>query len=242
MSGYKESFLKEHPIVFELYLVRHGNSRGNAGTQIDTLEGRENPELTELGIHQAELLGERFSDFPLDCVISSGLERAVRTAEEVVKRQPENGASRVEINPVFTEERLNSEYKGKSFSDIKKEHPCAVIAEGAEKYELTVCHTQTDEESLKRAEEAVEYLKNRFKNGERVMVVAHAAFLTDLFLKICKIADEPKYDPSFFNTGVTKFIFYEEGKGLYNKDAGLVYLNECSHFDDELKFMYYYGY
>lgn len=220
-------------IELELYLVRHGYSRGNAGIPAETIEEYHNPGLTELGQRQAELLGERFSALPLDCIISSGLERAIVTAEEVAKRQPENGFHNVEVHPLFTEINLPEDYPGHTFEEIHASHPDTLAAPGTEKYTRFAISSMTHESQRARAREAVDYLRSRFKNGEKVLVAAHGAFNTDIFFTALKIEDPPAFDISFFNTNVTKIVFYKEGTGYYNCDVGLIYANDCSHLAAE---------
>lgn len=65
-----------------LYIARHGESHGNTGSDTG-----KNPTLTEKGITQAKLLGERMKNIKLDCILSSPLARAVQTAEETAKLQ-----------------------------------------------------------------------------------------------------------------------------------------------------------
>lgn len=64
----------------QLYLVRHGQTEENVRHVIQgQLPGR----LSPLGLEQAEHLGVRFQNVPLDMVISSDLHRAVQTAEAI---------------------------------------------------------------------------------------------------------------------------------------------------------------
>ena len=81
--------MRENNIELELYLVRHGESMGNAGLA-DTLcdELKNDPPLTEKGERQADLLGRYFADLPLDALLASGMRRALQTAEAVRFYQP----------------------------------------------------------------------------------------------------------------------------------------------------------
>ncbi|MBQ6019734.1 MAG: histidine phosphatase family protein [Clostridia bacterium] len=65
----------------ELYIVRHGQSAANAGIEKD------DPELTELGLRQADLLGERFKEIRFDRIYASTLLRAAQTAAGAAKYQ-----------------------------------------------------------------------------------------------------------------------------------------------------------
>lgn len=58
----------------DLYIIRHGESQGNAGQDV------ENPHLTELGEKQAEFLALRLRNIKFDAILSSPLTRAVQTA------------------------------------------------------------------------------------------------------------------------------------------------------------------
>lgn len=64
----------------DLYLVRHGQTAGNVN---GLFIGATDIPLDELGERQAEELGRRFTDIPLDDVVTSPLQRARRTAEAI---------------------------------------------------------------------------------------------------------------------------------------------------------------
>ena len=73
-----------------LYIARHGESRGNTGE-----DNGPDPVLSEKGLLQAKLLGERMKNFKLDRVFSSPLTRAVQTATATAELQK----TEVEILP-----------------------------------------------------------------------------------------------------------------------------------------------
>ena len=67
-----------------IYFVRHGESEGNvivaSGAMISPIEHRDLP-LTELGREQAENTAKELRDVNIDIVVTSGLKRAIETAE-----------------------------------------------------------------------------------------------------------------------------------------------------------------
>ena len=65
----------------DLYIIRHGESQGNVGIDV------ENPELTQLGRRQAELLALRLRNIKFDAILSSPLKRAVQTATPLAELQ-----------------------------------------------------------------------------------------------------------------------------------------------------------
>lgn len=224
-------------IEMELYLVRHGESYGNvpADYRGRLPEDEHDPRLTPKGERQVRLLGEHFSTLALDCVMSSGLRRAMNTAQAVIERQPQNGARVLEVHPIFTESGAQSEHAYKTEEQIKSIHKNAVFAPGAWEYTLEAADMSHEDDAirLERGKRTVEYLRLRFKNGEKVLVAAHGCFNTFIYFAALGLAAEQVFDPVFYNTGVTKFIFYAEGTGPYGISVGLAYQNDHTHLLNE---------
>lgn len=223
-------------VTLELYLVRHGESRSNAGsTDALAYEMKTDSPLSEKGKRQAELLGEYFSALPLDCILSSGLRRALNTGYEVGIHQPENGARQVEVHKIFTECGTSEETRGRKIDEIQKDFPIMIPAEGTDPDEPMIYYGKgdTDEQLLTRAKEAMNYIRGRFHNGEKVMVTAHAAFNTFLLYAALGLSYEQNFDPSYFNTGITKIVFFEEGTGAFG-DIHLDYHNAVPHLISEM--------
>lgn len=224
-------------IELVLYLVRHGESVSNAG-QTDSLasyELKSDSPLSKKGERQAELLGEYFAEYPLDCLFSSGLRRALQTAYQVGIHQPENGAKQVEVHKIFTERNTGSDSRSRSIEEICSELPIMTLAQGTKPEDGTIHHgdDDTDEMTFARAQAAVKYLRDRFRNGEKVMVVAHAAFITDMYLAMLGLDRVQRFDPSFYNTGITKIVFFKEGTAPFG-DIYQVYHNAVPHLYGEM--------
>jgi broad specificity phosphatase PhoE len=84
-SVFDVAFLTDAEPVTELILVRHG--------QQDVADGRDSPigdlidpPLSALGRKQAQHVGRRFADTPIDAVYSSNLRRAFDTGLEIARR------------------------------------------------------------------------------------------------------------------------------------------------------------
>ena len=221
-------------LEMELYLVRHGESMSNSGEDGElAYEFKSDSPLSKKGERQAELLGEYFSELPLDYLLSSGLRRAMQTAYQVGINQPENGAKQVEVHGIFTER--NTECPNRSIEEIQKDLPIMVPALGTKPEDGTV-HLggdDTEEMTYARAQEAVKYLRERFHNGEKVMVVAHAAFMTDMLLVLLGLEGTQKFDPSFNNTGITKLAIFKEGTAPF-ADIYLSFHNIVPHLYGEM--------
>ena len=222
----------QKPILeLELYLIRHGQSMGNKGYGRDDITLREaaDPVLTDLGKAQAEALGRFYSGTNFDAVYSSGLMRAAETATELLKYQ--SSFKPLNILPLLTEVGLTPDYEGLNINQIKETiNPNAVVAEGFDSEKLLLCYNQgSDEEGLyQRAKATVDYIRKKYKKGEKVALVSHAAFLTYVIFYLMEFRKNPAFDVSVFNTGVTKINFYTEGTNKYG-DTVFDYLNSTTH-------------
>lgn len=219
----------------ELYIIRHGQSMGNAGYDKEelTLKEENDPYLTELGLSQAAKAAEALENIYFDAVYSSALLRAVQTAAEIIKKQPKNPS--LNILPLLTEVSVNDKYNGAEFDEIKSICPSARLADGVKENDSLVCHNEFNDEVglFERAKEAIEIIRSKYTNGEKVAVVCHAAFMTFLVFYIMGYEKSvPAYDINFANTSVTKITFYEEGTNIYG-DIVFEYINSTRHLTDK---------
>ena len=226
--------MSEPVIELELYLARHGESKSNAGmADPSDLRGWEDPPLSEKGERQARLLGEFYSRMAFDCILSSGLDRAIRTAGEVALRQKR--VRTVEVHPAFTENGTPECFGIKTMSEIRTRYPFAVPAAGTDPSGSFV-YTRDDfpdDLRLERGRAALAYLRQRFHSGEKVFAAAHANFNTFFLLAALGQPASPGFDVAFMNTGVTKFIFYAPGTGRWGEDTHIIWHNNVCHLAAE---------
>ncbi len=222
---------KQKPIVeLELYLIRHGQSQGNVGYNKEDLtpQERHDPILTEKGVKQAQLAGKHLSNIDFDRVYSSGLLRAIRTATEILKEQ--SAEKPLYIFPHLAEAGLSDEYET-TLETIHKINPTAILSPELDpKTPLLIPSDNKDDEGLfKRARFILEHLRENFINGEKIVLVCHAAFLTFIVFSIMGFTTEtPFYDINFANTGITRVIFYKKGTNPYG-DVVFDYINNTEH-------------
>ena len=220
------------PIIeLELYIIRHGQSQGNVERITDGLSITDlhDPRLTELGKKQAVACGERFKETDFDTVYSSALLRAVETATEIIKKQPYDKT--LKVLPYLTEAGVSPEYSHSSFSEINKINEKTVLADDIDPEKSLFYHNNTSDEAdlFERAEKALEYIKAHQREGEKIAIVSHAAFITYLVFSLMGYKKEcPLYDLDFKNTGVTKVTIYKKGTNKYG-DIVFEYINDTSH-------------
>lgn len=227
-------------IEMELYIVRHGQSCGNVkggyGIPEEKLTRDQliNPPLTELGKHQAELLGEYYKDENFDAVYASPMKRATMTAHYALM-QNECSEKHIYTMPWLIECGIDEDYSAVTLDELNAEFDCRILApEGIDvSGNLINGDGENHTAHCERAKKIISYLRERYKNGEKIMTVAHAAFNTDLFLHAIKAEDTRLFDPAFANTSVSKIIFYKDGTGPYGYDIELCYTNSTAHLAKE---------
>lgn len=93
----------------KLYLIRHGESEGNAQNLMQGKEGGLSPH----GINQAKNMADRLSRIDFDMLLSSDYERAEETASYIWEKTKKE----VIVTPLIGERRHPSEVVGKEKSD-----------------------------------------------------------------------------------------------------------------------------
>ena len=206
----------------EIYFVRHGQTVWNVEKRF---QGLSDSPLTELGITQAKLLGEKLKDIKFDKFYSTSLKRAYDTANYIKG----NRKQKVEIFDDFVEISMG-DMEGIKQEDFKKLYP-----EQVKNFffnQLEYDPSSFGGESFLEVRERVIRGLNKFielnKNYERVLVVSHGATLKTLLhyisgKDISTLSDEaiPK------NTSYT-IVKYENGK------FEIIDFSNTSHLEEKL--------
>ena len=221
----------QKPVIeLDLYLIRHGESHGNAGYSHDniTIKEANDPYLTPKGVEQANDAGDFLKETDFDFIYSSGLLRAVQTASEIIEKQ--QCEKTLNILPLLTEVGIKPDYEGVKIDEIRELWYKSELAEGVEQSEPLVCYStfENEGEIFERAEKTMNYLLTKHKNGEKVAIVSHAAFLTILIFYIMGLDKAPAFDIDINNTGITRIVFYKKGTNKYG-DIVFKYINSTKH-------------
>ena len=164
----------------KIYLVRHGQSIGNA---LGLYQGHTDLDLSEEGIVQAELTAKHLKDVHIDAIYSSDLKRAHSTALP---------HARIRGLEVIDSENLREMYigdwEGMAVADLKRDH-----------YEEFVLGWYNNfgnfrfpngESTLEAAERVYREIKRIAKEnlGRTVLIASHAAVIRAFWCKICGVA------------------------------------------------------
>src|SRR6185369_10254997 len=152
----------------KIYFVRHGQSELNIHDKEQGADGA----LSELGRKQAAFVGKRFSDIPLDLIVSSPYERAKETAGII----NEHLNKELIFSDLLVERRPPSQFIGVSNDDPEQRRVFALMKE---QRMIDPAWRYADEETfidLKvRAVAALSYLGSLEKDS--LLAVTHAGIL-----------------------------------------------------------------
>lgn len=206
--------------VTKLYLVRHGQSDGNAEGRFG---GHGPTPLSDLGRHQAEITGKVLAKEGITAIYSSDLLRAVQTAEPLSK------LVNVPIIPTAAfRERNVGVLEGLTFDESKQTFPRDYYA----LVNRSVHHVITNGESyrhlLRRSTgELWEILRNHV--GERIVIFSHTGAICFMTLHLMgAIRRDTKQTPWIVtsNCGINRF----EIRGRNN--VRVMALNDTRHLLD----------
>lgn len=197
---------------FEIFYVRHGDTSGANFEERDTCDVN----LSDLGVKQAELLGERLAGAHFDAVFSSPLVRAVRTAAAVCEKL--DGQPEIEILPQIIENGSSYGYFGTGLEYLSRYYDRLKL-----NTDLPLMYDNLeDKDNDARARAVIDYFKSRFTYGQKIIVFAHGSF-GNHFLPQAVEMGEGNYILSINNTSLSKIKYTSDGK------QRLSFVNDFSH-------------
>ena len=185
--------------VTKLYLIRHGQSAGNAEGRFG---GHSPTPLSELGFQQARLTAEVMARENIHAIYSSDLLRAVQTAEPLA----ELTRLAVSTTPDFRERNVGV-LEGLTFDESKEVYPDDFYALVNRKVHHVITKGESYSQLLDRTTAKLnEILKTH--NGERVAIYSHTGVLCFLSLYLMgAIRRDTKQTPWLVtsNCGINRF-------------------------------------
>ena len=203
--------------VTRLYLIRHGQSDGNAEGRFG---GHSGTPLSRLGMTQAELTAKALSRERIDVIYSSDLERAVQTASPLAEMLG------LEINKTNAfRERNVGVLEGLTFEESKQRYPKDYYA----LINRDINHVITGGESyrhlLRRGTRALREILSAHK-GRNVAVFSHTGAICYLTLHLIGAIDRRTTQTPWLvtsNCGINRF----EIRGRRN--LRLIAVNDTRH-------------
>ena len=190
----------------EIFYIRHADADKGVTDDRDRCDR----DITELGELQLKYLAKRFEGAKFDAVLSSPLVRTVKTAAAVAGSL--EGRPPIEIVPELIEKGATAGYSGCGLDYLKRYYDNIKLCEdniyGGEGGDFP---NEEKEDVLLRAKAVVEYIKNRFDYGQRIVVVSHGVFGINFYQAAMGITNEYDFRMTTHNTAVTKIKFTPDG-------------------------------
>ncbi len=187
----------------KIFLVRHGESLGNAARRI---LGHTDLDLSELGYAQAESTAKALANEKIDVVYSSDLMRAMNTAAP---------HARIRGLTVVPDRNLREmyvgEWEGKSVSDVKEQYGTMYDEQWRGGFGTFVFPGgEGTQEAAERFYGAMKDIADK-NSGKAVLVAAHAAVIRAFWAKISGIKPEDIAASLDFPTNASYSVLEYEG-------------------------------
>ena len=178
-----------------VYLARHGETLWNRQGKT---QGAKDIPLTECGIRQAEVLGERLEGEGISKIYSSGLMRAFQTASIIGNKLNLYAEKRHELNEInfgiwegLTRQKIDTDYPGQ-----------------LEAYRSDFEFAPNDGENLKslqfRIQRFLDSLINKYGDTDKkILLVAHAYPIRMLIMEIMGLPKELLWRYQLSNSGIS---------------------------------------
>ena len=166
-----------------LYLVRHGET---SATQKGRICGHSDIDLSEEGFTQAELIGAWFSDFQIDSIFSSPLNRVVQTTDAIAKAIGK---------PTYYKhsgllEKKEGDWEGKTYWQVRDEDP-----KGWEKWSkdpIKFCPPggESVKDFVARSDRALKDIIHNYETGNKIILCTHAGIIKAIMMNCLGIPVE----------------------------------------------------
>ena len=193
------------PLVTNVLLIRHGQSKGNAERRFG---GHTSTPLSARGHKQAEATAKTLKSESLTAIFSSDLARAMETARPLSKLTglPVNGTNAFR-------ERSVGVMEGLTFEDAAQQHPEEYAALLRRDFEHVLAGGESYRQLLDRARNKLDEIISANLGG-RIVVFSHTGTICILALHLMGALDSPELKPvwiSSSNCGITRFELRPDG-------------------------------
>ena len=185
--------------VTKLYLIRHGQSAGNAEGRFG---GHSPTPLSELGLQQAELTAKILSKEKISAIYSSDLLRAVQTAEPLAKL--------LDLPIIKTDafrERNIGVLEGLTFDESKQKHPKDYYALINRDIHHVITKGESYRHLLRRTTSALREIFSVHR-GEKVVIFSHTGAICYMTLHLLGAINRKTQNTPWLvtsNCGINRF-------------------------------------
>lgn len=195
----------------KLYLLRHGESKGNKEGRF---RGRTDYPLTDTGVEQAKSAGHYLKNFAhIDAVYASPMKRAVQTCEAVCNIIDKDFTIMEEFNNIML-----GAWEGQPKDAIRKQYPKQWDIWINNPEELNIEGMESIGSISKRVMKGIDIIKE--KNEENVLIVTHRAILKPLIASMIGI-EKPSFWRIHIDTAALTVLQWREPTGWIMKNLNI---------------------
>ncbi len=184
-----------------IYLIRHGETTANVEKRF---AGVSDVELTEKGVGQAVLAGEKLKDIQFDAFYSSTLKRAHETAKIIAKHQSVN------VVALETLKEMNfGIWEGKKLSEIKEQDGELLNQWFVDFETFVVPEGESVKEMFERVTMAYKTIIEPYAldSDTKIAIVAHGGVIQSLLSFLCFGDNTGYWKFRIDNCGVNKIEY-----------------------------------
>ena len=189
--------IQGHPPLTILYLVRHGETEGNAA---DLAQGHFDVPLNEKGRAQAELLGQRLKNRHFDAIYSSDSMRTLQTAEPLLKLRPDYN---VETTPELREKSFG-DCENYPWQRLKDEFPQILDPEIGSDFRFP--GGESDRDHMHRVARFTCEIIGKHVPDASILIFSHGGSIKAAAAHMCNFRLEDKWRLKTDNTGISSII------------------------------------
>lgn len=184
----------------EILIIRHGQTAWNKQKRY---QGHSDIPLNEKGELQAQALAEALKQEKLDAIISSDLQRARKTAEEIARWH----GLPVKLDRDLRE-RCYGIFEGMQLEEIERDYPEDLARWQAADPDQILPHGERESESLRQFYHRAQSALHRWAEqhpGQRVAVVAHFGIIESAYRAAHRIPLGERIRMPVLNTSINRF-------------------------------------
>jgi 2,3-bisphosphoglycerate-dependent phosphoglycerate mutase len=179
--------------ITTFYIVRHGETEWN---KLGLLQGNLDSPLSELGVRQADSLGQYFTRCAFDHIVTSDLSRAIITAKKIAGTREKMITTDIRLR-----ERNLGIAQGLTLKEFSEKYPDDYKCFSSMDAHYVIPGGESILQRYTRCVECVNELAAAYC-GKTIVIVTHGGVLDGLFRYVCGVTLESKRTFSLFNASV----------------------------------------
>ncbi|MCM3364831.1 histidine phosphatase family protein [Niallia sp. MER TA 168] len=204
--------------MLTLYITRHGETKWNTEKR---MQGWSDSSLTENGVKNAILLGNRLKDIEFDAIHTSPSQRTIITANLI------KGDRKIPLIPDDQLKEINMGiWEGETLADLKDNYPEQFDFFWNAPHQYKSINGEDFFEVKKRVSKALKMIQDKYSSGN-ILLVTHSVVIKVLLAIFKELPIEKIWEPPFiYDTSLTVVE-------MVNDTAQIVLEGDLTHRQDK---------